>query len=200
MNIDTDHLHFWMQAIRQSAYPIRTMDAFWRGQILSKEWLISKLQELLDRTKRDITINIHGGGGGTLARMLFQSGMHIGHINCIDIDPDCERIATTMNQLEFNFGKFCAITQDMCTFKQHADIEINTSFEHITQPAYEQWLSSKLPQSLLIIQSNNYEIPEHIRIARSLDEFKLQAGLSHVMYEGELSLPLYTRYMVIGKK
>lgn len=40
MNIDTEHLHHWIQAIRQSPDPMRTMDAFWRGQISSKEWLI----------------------------------------------------------------------------------------------------------------------------------------------------------------
>ena len=44
MKIDTEHLHYWMQAIRQSADPLRTLDAFWRGQVTSKEWLIDSLE------------------------------------------------------------------------------------------------------------------------------------------------------------
>jgi hypothetical protein len=44
MQIDTEHLHHWMRAIRNSKNPMRTMDAFWRGQILSKEWLIKELK------------------------------------------------------------------------------------------------------------------------------------------------------------
>jgi hypothetical protein len=43
MLIDTEHLHHWMQAIRQSPDPMRTMDAFWQGQLKSKEWLIESL-------------------------------------------------------------------------------------------------------------------------------------------------------------
>jgi len=40
MNIDLEHLHYWMNAIRQSPDPMRTLDAFWSGQIKSKERLI----------------------------------------------------------------------------------------------------------------------------------------------------------------
>jgi hypothetical protein len=43
MNIDTEHLHYWMNAVRQSPDPMRTMDAFWQGQMRSKEWLINCL-------------------------------------------------------------------------------------------------------------------------------------------------------------
>lgn len=43
MVIDTAHLHYRMQAIRQSPDPMRTMDAFWSGQLKSKEWLITKI-------------------------------------------------------------------------------------------------------------------------------------------------------------
>jgi hypothetical protein len=53
--------------------------------------------------------------------------------------------------------------------------------------------------SLLVLQSNNYNIPEHVRIANSLEEFKKQCDLKTVLWAGELELPLYTRYMVIGK-
>lgn len=200
MEIDTEHLHHWMRAIRNSKDPMRTMDAFWKGQILSKEWLITELRKQKDNFKLWPTIDIHGGWVGTLASLLFQSELFITHINSIDIDPECEDIARTMNQMELESGKFRAITADMCTYRSDADIIINTSFEHITQEEYDLWLSGLPHNSLIVLQSNNYNIPEHVRIARNLDEFKEQSGLESIFYAGELKLQLYTRFMIIGKK
>lgn len=200
MQIDLEHLHYWMCAIRESNDPMRTMDAFWRGQMRSKEWLISELKKQKHNVKTWPTIDIHGGWVGTLASLLFQSGMYIEHINSIDIDPTCESTAKLMNQLEHEAGKFHAVTADMCTFRSDADIVINTSFEHITQDQYDLWLAGLPQNSLIVLQSNNYDIPEHVRIAKDLEEFKQQAELEHVYFAGELATQMYTRYMIIGKK
>ncbi len=200
MNIDTEHLHYWMMAIRNSKDPMRTMDAFWRGQIKSKEWLITELEKQKHLVKHWPSIDIHGGWVGVLASMLFQSDMYIGHIKSIDIDPNCEDIARTMNQMEMESGKFRAITADMCTFRSDADIVINTSFEHITQDQYELWLSGLPYNSLIVLQSNDYQIPEHVRIAKDLEEFKQQSCLENILYAGELELPMYKRFMIIGKQ
>jgi hypothetical protein len=51
---------------------------------------------------------------------------------------------------------------------------------------------------LLVLQSNNYNIPEHVRIANDLDEFKTQSKIN-VVWAGELELPLYKRFMIIGR-
>ena len=80
MLIDTEHLHYWMQAIRQSPDPMRTMDAFWQGQLKSKEWLITKLSLALQQhtvNASPVSIEIHGGWVGVLASMLFQSNIPI---------------------------------------------------------------------------------------------------------------------------
>jgi hypothetical protein len=97
-------------------------------------------------------------------------------------------------------GKFRAITADMCTFRSNADIVINTSFEHITQNEYDLWLSGLPQNSLIILQSNDYKIPDHVRIAKDLEEFKTQSDLETILYAGQLDLPLYKRFMIIGKK
>lgn len=198
MQIDTEHLHHWMQAIRKSSDPMRTMDAFWQGQIKSKEWLITNLYKNKNHYKNWPSIDIHGGWVGTLASLLFQSDMYISHITSIDIDPGCEEIARTMNQIEHEYGKFTAVTADMCEYSSKADIIINTSCEHITQQQYDTWLSNLPKDSLLVLQSNNYKIDEHIRTADSLDEFIQQSHIN-VLWSGELELPLYKRFMIIGK-
>jgi len=196
MLIDTEHLHHWICAIRNSPDPMRTMDAFWKGQISSKEWLITNLRKNVDKV---VSIDIHGGWVGTLASMLFQSDIVVKHIRSIDIDPTCEKIASDMNKLEEMSGRFRAITADMCTIRSDTDVVINTSCEHITQDQYDLWLSGMPYNSLIVLQSNNYVIPEHIRVAHSLEEFKQQSNLN-VLWAGELKLPLYTRWMIIGKK
>jgi hypothetical protein len=196
MVFDTEHLHYWMQAIRQSPDPIRTMDAFWQGQLRSKEWLISALEK--HRTL-PASIEIHGGWVGLLASMLFQSRVPVTHIASIDIDPSCEPIAIMMNKKEEMAGRFRAITGDMCNIISFVNIVINTSCEHITQEQYETWLSKRNDDQILVLQSNNYEIDEHIRPAFSLDEFAEQCKIN-ILWKGELELPLYTRYMIIGKK
>jgi hypothetical protein len=196
MQINLDHFHFWMQAVRQSADPMRTMDAFWSGQMQSKAWLI---QELRNHVKKFVTIDIHGGWVGTLASMLFQSNIPVKTIRSIDIDPDCEKIAETMNSLELQSGRFRAVTADMCAIRSDADVVINTSCEHITQDEYDLWLSGHPQNSLIVLQSNNYQIPEHVRIATSLEDFIRQSDLD-ILYQGEKQLQLYTRYMIIGRK
>lgn len=195
MNIDTEHLHYWMQAIRQSPDPMRTMDAFWSGQLKSKEWLITNLRK---HVKTVVSVDIHGGWVGTLASMLFQSDIVCTTIRSIDIDPSCEPIANMMNKGEEMVGKFRAVTADMCTVRSDTDVVINTSCEHITQDQYDLWLSGMPHNSLLVLQGNDYNIPEHVRTAKDLEEFKTQCGLSRVLWAGELELPLYKRFMVIG--
>ena len=197
MQIDTEHLHFWMQAIRQSPDPMRTMDAFWCGQIKSKEWLIRQLECL---NLPPSTIEIHGGWVGVLASMLFQSKLSIQHIVSIDIDPSVRLIAEEMNRIENIQGKFRSETADMTTQYYGADIAINTSFEHIIQHQYDMWLSIRSSNQLIVLQSNNYDIEEHVRIAKDLREFETQAKLSRIVYKGEIDLPKYKRFMIIGYK
>jgi len=196
MQIDTEHLHHWMQAIRQSPDPIRTLDAFWSGQIKSKEWLIENLEPFVTKPS---CIEIHGGWMGVLASMIFQSKIPIRYISSVDIDPTCESIATMMNKIEEIDGRFKAITHDMCSVPISGDIFINTSCEHITQEQYDDWLERLPDKSIIVVQSNDYAIAEHVRISRTLEDFKNKSKLTE-LWSGSLKTQLYTRWMIIGRK
>lgn len=196
MQIDLDHLHYWMSAIRESSDPKRTLEAFWRGQIHSKIWLIDNLVPFV---KMPVSIDIHGGWVGVLASLLFQSKINCTFIRNIDIDPACESISRIMNKGEEIEGKFEAITSDMSLIESDADVVINTSCEHIDQQTYDIWLSKLPMNSLLVLQSNNYDIGEHVRIAKNLEDFKKQSQIQ-IFWAGEITFPKYTRYMLIGKK
>lgn len=196
MQVDLEHLHFWMQAIRQSPDPIRTMDAFWQGQIKSKEWLIDSIKPFITSA---VSVDIHGGWVGVLASLLFQSDIAIKYLRSIDIDPSCQPIATMMNKIEEQDGYFKAITDDMCNVESTSDVIINTSCEHITQDQYDQWLANLPASSLIVLQSNNYDIPEHIRWSKDLKEFESISNID-ILWSGELPTQMYTRYMIIGHK
>jgi hypothetical protein len=187
-----------MCAIRESKDPLRTMDAFWSGQLKSKEWLIDALSFHRSVKDKPANIEIHGGWVGVLASMLFQSTIPVNKICSVDIDPTVESIAVLMNKKEEIEGRFKAITVDMCNLISFVDIVINTSCEHISQIQYEQWLRNRNKDQLLVLQSNNYQIDEHVRTADSLEEFIEQSHVD-VLWAGELALPLYTRWMIIGK-
>ena len=185
-----------MSAIRQSNSPMRTLDAFWSGQLKSKEWLIDALGKHVDSK---VSVDIHGGWVGVLASMLFQSDIPISYICSVDIDPLCQHVATMMNKIEEQDGRFKAITADMCSVPVNGDVIINTSCEHITQEQYEVWLERLPNDSMIVLQSNNYKIPEHVRTATSLEEFKQQSHLKEV-WSGMLKTQLYDRWMIIGYK
>jgi hypothetical protein len=146
-----------------------------------------------------LNLEIHGGWVGVLASMIFQSNLPVWKIVSVDIDHTCESIAVMMNKKEEMAGRFEALTADMCSLISFVDVVINTSCEHITQKQYEQWLRNRNKNQLLVLQSNNYKIEEHVRTASSLEEFKKQSHID-VLWAGELELPLYTRYMIIGKQ
>lgn len=196
MKIDLEHLHFYMCAIRESSDPIRTLDAFWKGQIQSKTWLV---EELTKYVTKPATIDIHGGWVGTLASLIFQSDIPVKHITSVDIDPTVEQVATMMNKIEEMDGRFKAITKDMLITPVHSDIVINTCCEHLTQEQYNIWLENIPESSLIVLQSNDYRIPEHVRIATTMQDFENQSNLK-IKYLGTKRLPQYNRFMLIGTK
>jgi hypothetical protein len=201
MKIDTEHIHHWMQAIRQSNNPMRTMDAFWSGQLKSKEWLIDRLEYIIRPSSMEnpLSIDIHGGWVGVLSSMLFSSNIPISKIRSIDIDPHCQQVASAMNKIEEMEQRFISITGDMLDVDCSANIVINTSCEHITQKQYDLWLSRLPSKSMLVLQSNDYKIDEHIRTCEDLSDFKKQSNIN-VIFGEKLELPLYNRYMLIGYK
>jgi hypothetical protein len=200
MKVDIDHVLFWMDAIRNSSNKYRTLESFWKGQVHSKIWLIEKLKPFIDFQKNN-DIVIHGGWNGVLASLLFQSDIPINQIISIDLDPECHETANTVNKIEEISGKFKSVTANMSDYfyENIPDIVVNTSCEHISQETYIKWLNNIPNNSLIVLQSNNYEIPEHIRIAESENDFINQSNLN-VLFSSTLKLQKYDRYLIIGKK
>jgi hypothetical protein len=201
-------------------------DCFSRGQIKSKLWIVKELTKLnLDLG----TVFLCAGWYATLATMLFESKIKVGKIRSFDSDPSCAKIAEVFNKPWFEDDwRFKASTVDIMDFewtdvpapsdgtlgnfyymtsgtdkpiqmKDNPDTIINTSCEHIEN--FEEWYNNIPDGKLVILQSNDYfEIEEHVNCHKSISQFSKSAPMSETLFEGELFLPDYTRFMKIGYK
>ena len=193
-------------------------DCFSRGQLESKLWLLTELGKLNVELG---TVFLCAGWYATLATMLFESDIKIDKVRSFDIDESCVDIAETFNKPWFvDEWRFKSITQDIMdiNYNEHVwqywsnannrmsypitdspDTIINTSCEHIEN--FEEWYDLIPDGKLVVLQSNNYyEIEEHVNCVRSIEEFAVKAPMDNILYSGELDLPKYKRFMLIGFK
>jgi len=196
--------------------PFFNVDCFSRGQIKSKQWLLTELEKL----NVDLgTIFLCAGWYATLATMLFESECKIDKIRSFDIDKSCVEIAETFNKKwVMDDWKFKAAIENIhsirynqhsytvtrangteCSLVDKPNTVINTSCEHIDN--FSSWYDSLPYGVLLVLQTNNYtEIDDHINCSTSLEEFANNTPMEDVLYEGELDCVVYNRYMRIGYK
>lgn len=189
-------------------------DCFSRGQLQSKLWLVEELKKLEVDLR---TVFICAGWYGTLSTLLFQSGISIDKIRSFDMDPDCENIARVFNKpWVMDDWRFQAVTENIhaIDFERHhyfatkscgglapmsdsPDTIINTSCEHIEN--FDKWYD-KIPHGkLVILQNNNFlDVEEHINCYETLEEFSDSVDMFYTLYEGELDLGEYKRFMKIG--
>jgi hypothetical protein len=192
------------------------IDCFSRGQLLSKKWLVTELHKHIRHIG---TVYLCAGWYATIVPMFVENGIKFTKVRSFDIDPDVWKIAETFNkELLLDSWKFKAQTKDIMdidyvettyeTVKGTGDVEvlkdtpdtiINTSCEHI--PNFAEWYAKIPDGKLLVLQTNNYfEIEEHVNCVSNIKEFAEMTPMSNVLYEGELPLDKYTRYMRIGYK
>ncbi len=193
-------------------------DCFSRGQLYSKSWLVKELSKL------DVdlgTVFLCAGWYATLSTMLFESNIKVNKIRSFDIDTDVVKVAEIFNKpWAMDNWKFKAITADILDidYAQHTwsvwsnknqrmsfpisdtpDTIINTSCEHLDN--FAEWYGIIPVDKLVILQSNNFfEAEDHVNCVKSLEEFKNQTPMTTELYEGELDLGKYKRFMRIGYK
>lgn len=203
MHISLEDVAFWMDAVRNSENHYGVLESFWKGQLRSKEWLIKNLHPFTPVDGRNLYIVIHGGWNGVLASLLFNSGLAIGRIENVDIDSETQGPASDICKRQEIEGRFLQVIQDMenYVYTKTPDIVINTSTEHIDQNKYDRWLENVPKKSLVVIQNNNYyDVSEHIRCFNTVEDFAAHSGLSTILKKDTLELPLYNRFLIIGRK
>jgi hypothetical protein len=87
----------------------------------------------------------------------------------------------------------------ICELTDSPDTIINTSCEHIEN--FDKWYDKIPAGKILILQTNNYfDLPEHVNCSKTLEDFSKQTPMTKTLYQGELFLEKYSRYMRIGIK
>jgi len=168
-------------------------DMFSSGQIYSKEWILKELVNL-NPIHHNRSFCIAGAWFGTLGLMLKYRFPNTS-ITILDIDPHYEKFIRNMI---WNNNSMKAVTEDMYKYSYNEDFVINTSCEHI--PDIKSWLSLIPKGKTIILQSNNFkEGNGHINCVSDEFEFIKQTGLTTILYKGKLEMPMYTRFMIIGK-
>ena len=183
----------WMEYIRnnpENAY--RFSENFWSSQIESKKWLLECIPEDAG------TICIFGGWYGILAQFIADK-FPDSYIVTTDIDPNCEKVFYQINTSDNIYHKTWdmrdGIPNSLCP-----DLVINTSSEHVTQEVYDAWWDSIPSATKYIIQGNNLENPEHVRLADNLEEFLKLNRIEEPEYAGMLKCGHFYRYMAVGYK
>ena len=193
-------------------------DCFSRGQLKSKLWLVHELK----KCNLDLgTVFLCAGWYATLATMIFESDIKVDKIRSFDIDETTVDIAETFNKSWFeNQWQFKALVEDIqdINYNEHTwqywsnknnrmsypiidspNTIINTSCEHIEN--FSEWYSKMPIGKLVILQSNDYfEVEEHVNCSKSISQFSRSCPMKETLFEGELFLPDYTRFMKIGYK
>jgi len=203
-------------------------DAFSRGQLRSKAWLV----DMVNALELDLGENVYvcAGWYGVLSALLFERVKNIKHVYSFDMDPSTDNPADTLNKeyimdgmrfksfvndvrglkyepqtLPINHYKY----SDATTFERTETLHeidaptcvINTSCEHIEN--FDEWFSGIPKGTLVIMQNNNFV--EHddetvVNVISSEKDWVEKLNLSEIIFKGTLNLEKYDRYMVIGRK
>lgn len=98
--------------------PPQLKDFFSRGQVMSKKWLISELQKLVDGKNLGHVV-MYGAWYNFLAHMLYENFI-INKIYSLDIDPSCQKPIERMYAFQHERNMISHITCDVgeCFWKE----------------------------------------------------------------------------------
>lgn len=179
------------------------------NQMRGKKWLIDTLADMgLTRFSDCLVL---GGWFGVLSALLMNDArFSLRRTVSLDLDPECQAVAESLNRKHASDGTFAAVTADMLSFDYQVHFAggpvpgsgeqrliVNTSCEHLPDPA--RWLAGIGPDQLLVLQSNDYfSCDEHVSCVTDAEAFARQMPLSRLLFSGSLKLKRYTRFMQIG--
>lgn len=201
MHVSKETIASWFNYVRhltlQRDYTAlhRYTECFWESQLMSKSLIVDLLPSSLD------SVVVFGGWNGLLAQIIDDSVL-IDKIYSIDIDTNCEQVIETFFQRDSIFPVSCDMAEYY--YVVQPDFVINTSAEHVSQEVYDKWWNNIPLNTKYIVQGNNLEIPEHVRIANDITDFKQKNRCTKIEKEIVIKSPGpngdFERYTVMGTK
>lgn len=210
--LDVFHKYF-----RMDKDPIALQDAYSRGQVNSKIWLVQELSKIKDSFDM---IHVHAGWYGQIRYYLDAANISYNKMRIFDVDVNALEVSDKIfnNDKLNNFEIKSAIVdittptwlyRTGCEYnvslntteKTIPDLIINTSAEHFDEDWYTKFsIRAQSTDPLFVIQSNNlFGVEEHINCVHSINEMLVKFPMSRVEYAGEKELFGYKRFMLIGR-
>lgn len=171
-------------------------------QVRSKLWLIDELAER--HALAGITTVVLGAWYGILPLLLnWRLESPPSQMTCVDIDTEaCDLGRRVVGRLYANvdYQVADAMVWDYATLaREPSAVLVNTICEHLHDaPA---WWARVPAGQFVVLQSNNYDLcPDHVNWVHDLEEMKSQTPLGDLRFEGTLPLPIFDRFMLIGRR
>lgn len=171
-------------------------------QVRSKLWLIEELAQQCELANASLLVL--GGWYGILPLLVnWRVARPPPHMVCVDFDPAACRLGERVVGSLFTNVEYRRADVMELDYRAWANgsstVVINTICEHLSRLA--EWWGSVPPGQLVVLQSNDYRAcPDHVSCVENLDEFKRQAPMSELFFEGVLPLHMFNRYMLIGRR
>jgi hypothetical protein len=185
-------------------------DAFSKGQLASKSWLLEKLFRNMVYTN-EYTVALLGCWVGSIVQPLFNIA-DVKRVYGIDVDAGAIELAERFNQRyvqdSWKFKGVVADASTLCTsnmlfetsgelIQTTPDVVINTSCEHMDT----HWFDTADSSQLIAMQTNDSEgYMGHINTCTSIEEMFAKYPMQKRLYAGIMKTPAYTRFMQIGFK
>lgn len=200
------------------------LDAFSKGQVISKVWLVETLQKLISPAQQPNTVLLIGGWLGQMTHYLQGK---VSYKKCYNIDP--HQYNSYIGHKYFNYGSEAyvpvSVPVEQIEYVQghgyklpigHYDLDndfkfvrtgeqtmqpqliINTSCEHMS----DQWFNQVPAGTMVVLQTNNlFGLAEdHFNCVNSLAEVDKKYPMSKTLFQGELDIGVGKRFMKIGVK
>lgn len=179
-------------------------DALSRNQVKSKKWLLEKLQQRTNwfakssTFSKETTVTVVGGWVGILPFLSSLDNGPFSSVINVDIDQTVHPAATILNGQNFrNYKNLAKDIRSIDFTKVESPVIIDTIVEHFAD--HSTWIKSLPKGTKIVLQGNDmFDVPDHVNCHKNLDEFVDACGLENVIWQGELTLPGCTRFMVIG--
>lgn len=206
---------------RHESASIETIsDAFSRGQVQSKIWLTDELANIQTNYSNVLLL---AGWYGQL-KSIYVKKLTYSKMRIVDTDRSACEISDSVFNLydieDYKVKSVCADINNLTLYQSGfefdvenfssgkviaekflPDLIINTSAEHMSDDWFKQIRFKQLEgDPVVAIQSNNlFDVLEHINCVHSVDHMKKKFPMREVLYEGELQLKGYKRFMLIGR-
>ena len=195
-------------------------DGFSRSQVASKRWLVDSLKAISPIWGN---IVIMAGWFGQMVEFL-DPDIAYNKIRVVELDPELCRssdLVFNLSRLEgYRVKSICADINQLTLYKTGYEwtvsnfrddtsytekflpkLIINTSAEHMTEEWFHQLRFKQLESDpVVVLQSNNmFDGDGHVNCVHSVNHMKKKFPMREVLFEGELQLPGYKRFMLIGQ-